>query len=138
MLLSDCLYLRTDFDFSSEGGKIDCVSSFKYPSVILNQKWNWKLYIRSLSRKLGHRLSVYNCNLLFLVYFNRFVLLHSDYADVILGDQKCNNYYRLSKIGLPRRSPFANCRPPRPWYRWNGFHFMWGALDITLKYVGHF
>ena len=26
----------------------------------LDQKWNWKLHISSLSRKLGHRLAVFH------------------------------------------------------------------------------
>ena len=52
-----------DFDFSlvgGGGGGTDCVSSFKYLGVILDQKWNWKLHIRSLSTKLGYRLSLFN------------------------------------------------------------------------------
>ena len=54
-----------DFDFSLVGGGwggggADCVSSFKYLGVILDQKWNWKLHIISLSTKLGYRLSLFN------------------------------------------------------------------------------
>ena len=51
-----------DFDFPlvGGGGGADCVSSFKYLGVILDQKWNWKLHIRSLSTKLGYRLSLFN------------------------------------------------------------------------------
>ena len=42
------------------GGGIGCVFSFKYLGVFLDQQRNWKLHISSLSKKLGHRLSVFN------------------------------------------------------------------------------
>ena len=80
-----------DFDFSLGGGglEIDCVSSFKYLGVILDQKWNWKLHISSLSRKLGHRLSLLDRRTR-LAYFNDLVLrtwIIVDYADTIWGHQ---------------------------------------------------
>ena len=52
---------------------------------ILDQKWNWKIHISSLLRKLGHRLSVLNSILHMLdkrtrlAYFNGLVLPHLDY-----------------------------------------------------------
>ena len=71
-----------------------CVSSFKYLSVILVHKWNWKTHISSRSRKLGHRLSVSNLILHMLVertrlaYFSGLMLPHLDYADTIWGGQR--------------------------------------------------
>ena len=67
------------------------VSFFKYLSVILVHKWNWKLHISSRSRKLGHRLSVFNCILHMLdkrtrlANFSGLMLPHLDYADTIWG-----------------------------------------------------
>lgn len=78
--------------FSGEGG-IDCVSSFKYLSTTLDQKWNWKLPISSPSRKLSHQLAVFNRILHMLekrshlAYFNGLVLPQLDYENTIWGDQ---------------------------------------------------
>ena len=70
-----------DFDFSLEVGGIDGISSFKYLGTILDQKWNWKLHISSLSRKLGHELSVFNriLHMLDKRTFNGLVLQHLDH-----------------------------------------------------------
>ena len=45
---------------SSNGAQIERVHSCKYLGVTLDDKWSWKLHIRDLARKLGHRLSVFN------------------------------------------------------------------------------
>ena len=82
-----------NFEFLPDGGQINRVKSFKYLGVTVDEKWNWKCHIKTLPRKLGHRLSVFNrishmldrrtC----MAYFNGLVLPHCDYADIICGDQ---------------------------------------------------
>ena len=50
-----------DFQFQSEGGaSIERVVSFKYLGVTADDKWSWKVYLRSLFCKLGHPLTVFN------------------------------------------------------------------------------
>jgi len=49
-----------DFQFSTDEGQINRVSSFKYLGVLLDEKWKWKMHVNSLLQKLGHRLSVFN------------------------------------------------------------------------------
>ncbi len=36
------------------------VSLFKYLGVVLDKKWNWKMHVNDLLRKLGHCLLVFN------------------------------------------------------------------------------
>ena len=82
-----------DFQFSTDEGQIDRVSSFKYLGVLLDEKWKWKVHVNSLLQKLGHRLSVFNRIYHMLdqksltAYFNGLVLPHLDYADIVWGDQ---------------------------------------------------
>ena len=82
-----------DFQFSTDEGQIDRVSSFKYLGVLLDEKWKWKMHVNSLLQKLGHRLSVFNRIYHMLdqksltAYFNGLVLPHLDYADIVWGDQ---------------------------------------------------
>ena len=83
-----------DFQFQSEGGaSIERVGSFKYLGVTADDKWSWKVHLRSLFRKLGHRLTVFNRirhvldRKTRIAYFNGLVLPHLDYADIIWGDQ---------------------------------------------------
>ena len=82
-----------DFQFSTDEGQINRVSSFKYLGVLLDEKWKWKLHVNSLLQKLGHRLSVFNRIYHMLdqksltAYFNGLVLPHLDYADIVWGDQ---------------------------------------------------
>ena len=83
-----------DFQFQSEGGaSIERVGSFKYLGVTADDKWSWKVHLRSFFRKLGHRLTVFNRirhvldRKTRIAYFNGLVLPHLDYADIIWGDQ---------------------------------------------------
>ena len=65
----------------------------KYLGVTADDKWSWKVHLRSLFRNLGHRLTVFNRIRHVLdrkirnAYFNGLVLPHLDYADTIWGDQ---------------------------------------------------
>ena len=101
--------------FSGEGG-IDCVSSFKYLSTTLDQKWNWKLHISSPSRKLSHQLSVFNRILHMLdkrshlAYFNGLVLSQLDYVNTIWGDQP-----RLTWNATTTGFPKSVCQEDRRW-----------------------
>ncbi len=54
------LMLFNDFQFSTDEGKINRVSFFKYLGVLLDEKWKWKMHVNSLLQKLGHHLSVFN------------------------------------------------------------------------------
>ena len=83
-----------DFQFQSEvGASIERVGSFKYLGVTADDKWSWKVHLRSLFRKLGHRLTVFNRirhvldRKTRIAYFNGLVLPHLDNADIIWGDQ---------------------------------------------------
>ena len=37
-----------DFQFSTDEGQINRVSSFKYLGVLLDEKWKWKVHVNSL------------------------------------------------------------------------------------------
>ena len=82
-----------NFEFLPDGGQINRVKSFKYIGVTVDEKWSWKCHIKTLLRKLGHRLSVFNriSHMLDrrtrMAYFNGLVLPHCDYADIVWGDQ---------------------------------------------------
>ena len=80
-------------EFLPNGGQINHVKSFKYLGVTVDEKWSWKCHIKTLLRKLGHRLSVFNriSHMLdrrtHMAYFHGLVLPHCDYADIVWGDQ---------------------------------------------------
>ena len=83
-----------DFQFKSVNDDIiDCVKSFRYLGVTIDEKWNWRPHIRNLIKKLGHRICVFNriYHMLDektrLAYYNGLVLPHLDYTDIISGDQ---------------------------------------------------
>ena len=82
-----------NFQFFTDEGQVNRVSSIKYLAVVLDEKWKWKIHINSLLQKLGHRLSVFNRIYHMLdkrsltAYFNGLVLPHLDYADIVWGDQ---------------------------------------------------
>ena len=82
-----------NFQFFTDEGQISRVPSITYLTVVLDEKWNSKMHMNSLSQKLGHRLSVFNriYHMLdkrsLMAYFNGPVLPHLDYADVVWGDQ---------------------------------------------------
>ena len=82
-----------NFESLPDGGQINRVKSFKYLGVTVDEKWSWKCHIKTLLRKLGHRLSVFNWISHMLdrrtrmAYFNGLVLPHCDYADIVWGDQ---------------------------------------------------
>ena len=72
-----------DFQFQSEGGaSVERVGSFKYLGVTADDKWSRKVHLRSLFRKLGHRLTMFNRIRHVLdrktrvAYFNGLVLPH--------------------------------------------------------------
>ena len=48
-----------NFESLPDGGQINRVKSFKYLGVTVDEKWSWKCHIKTLLRKLGHRLSVF-------------------------------------------------------------------------------
>jgi len=79
-----------DFQFCTDKGQINRVSSFKYLGILLDEKWKWKMHVNSLLQKLGHRLSVFNRIYHMLdqksltSYFNGLVLPH---LDIVWGDQ---------------------------------------------------
>ena len=76
-----------NFEFLPDGGQINRIKSFKYLGVTVDEKWSWKCHIKTLLRKLGHRLSVFNRishildRRIRMAYFNGLVLTHCDYAD---------------------------------------------------------
>ena len=76
-----------NFEFLPDGGQINRIKSFKYLGVTVAEKWSWKCQIKTLLRKLGHRLSVFNWishildRRIRMAYFNGLVLTHCDYAD---------------------------------------------------------
>ena len=80
-----------NFEFLPDGGQINRVKSFKYLGVTVDEKWSWKCHIKTLLRKLGHRLSVFNRILHMLdrrtrmAYFNGLVLPHCDLCRHRLG-----------------------------------------------------
>ena len=82
-----------NFEFLPDGGQINRIKSFKYLGVTVDEKGSWKCHIKTLLRKLGHRLSVFNriSHMLDrrtrMAYFNGLVLPDCDYADIIWGDQ---------------------------------------------------
>ena len=82
-----------NFESLPDGGQINRAKSFKYLGVTVDEKWSWKCDIKTLLRKLGHRLSVFNWISHMLdrrtrmAYFNGLVLPHCDYADIVWGDQ---------------------------------------------------
>ncbi len=81
------------FEFKLDGELVSRVAEFKYLGIMLDEKWNWKSHISNLSRKLGHRLSIFNRILHLLdkntrlAYYNGLVLPHLDYGDTVWGDQ---------------------------------------------------
>ena len=99
-----------DFQFQSEGGaSIERVGYFKYLGVTADDKWSWKVHLRSLFRKLGHILTVFNRIRHVLdrktrvAYLNGLVQPHLDYADTIWGDQSC------LKAEMDQLQAFQNC-----------------------------
>ena len=88
------LSLFEDFELQPNGTQIDRVQSFKYLGVTTDAKWSWKPHISNLLKKLGHRLSLFNCifhmldNRTRIAFYNRLALPHLDYtADTVWGDQ---------------------------------------------------
>ena len=82
---------------SSNGAQMKRVHSCKFLGVKRDEKWSWKLHIRSLACKLGHRLPVFKgFNRIFhmldktsrVAFFNCLVLPHLDYADMVWSDQQ--------------------------------------------------
>ena len=49
-----------NFQFLTDEGQVNRISSIKYLGVVLDEKWKWKTRINSLLQKLGPRLSVFN------------------------------------------------------------------------------
>ena len=118
-----------------------CVSSFKYLSIILVHKWNWKLHISSRSRKLGHRLSMFNRILhkldkrTRLAYFRGLALSHLDYADTIWRGQPALTSEMQQLSVCQERSQVVNCGQPRPWYGVEMVYTSWKALWTSMSYV---
>ena len=82
-----------NFEFLPDGGQINRVKSFQYLGATVDEKWSWKCHIKTLLRKLGHRLSVFNRISYMLdrrtrmACFNGLVLSHCDYAGIVWGGQ---------------------------------------------------
>ena len=97
-----------NFEFLPDGGQINRVNSFKYLGVTVDEKWIWKCHIKTLLRKLGHRLSVFNriSHMLDrrtrMAYFNGLVLPHCDYADIVWGDQPGLKFGNGTIAGIPK------------------------------------
>ena len=117
-----------------------CVSSFKYLSIILVHKWNWKLHISSRSRKLGHRLSMFNRILhkldkrTRLACFSGLALSPLGLCGHHLGRSAWLNIRNATTVGLSRRSQVVNCRQPRPWYGVEMVYTSWKALWTSMSY----
>ena len=115
----------------------------------LDQKWNWKLHISSLSRKLGHRLSVFNRILHMLdkrtrlAYFSGLELPHLDYTDTIWGDQPgLTSEMQQLHAGFPiavfqedRRWQIVVSRGPGMVLKWSPLHkkALWTSMSYSSE-----
>ena len=90
-------------------------------------KWSWKPNISNLLKKLGHRLSLFNCifdmldNRTRIAFYNGLVLPHLDYADTVWADQPGlksemeklqsfqTNFARKIKLGKMSSSEALKC-----------------------------